>query len=512
MDPHLLSFPVVVPERLEIKSEKEETDTEEHRTPIKEEIDAFPVCGFPVVVLESLEIKSEKEETDTEEHLTPIKREIDSFPVCGEASHQQSSSVVQTKRTRKKRIEKKRNIRFNDEENKVLVTEILQRYDRLFGNLVAKTPFRVKKELWKEVQVSVSACGNQLRNYMNCRKRFVDIKRNVKSKLHQIRLNATATGGRPPDPNLSLTEMEEQVSQILNPILVEGLPGDLDIGVYAHPFPPGARASALSSPASALSSPASRLQSPLPNQEITSPVLAASQSYSLRSTSQSPRLTRRQHARVHQDNLASQQQSEVPFLESQTSRHQQLMGVQQQIVAELVSIKHILNRNSTAFDILNCSLQSIAASLIKQNELRACAPMSRRQDSASSPSYSEFGIFSTPHFPPPLSSSPATPLPSFQTPLLPDSPATFMASDPAPLLPHSAATKKRALGTRKRTVLRKYWCPVLCTWKKRSQGHTMKGSVNVSAAAPTKPYTHMSVTSPLAHQSSTMPLPTAPPS
>ncbi|MEE6515556.1 hypothetical protein FKM82_024409 [Ascaphus truei] len=81
MDPHLFSFPVVVPESLEIKSEKEETDTGEHLTPIKEEIDAFPVGGFPVVVPESLEIKSEKEEPNTEEHVTPIKIETVPFPV-----------------------------------------------------------------------------------------------------------------------------------------------------------------------------------------------------------------------------------------------------------------------------------------------------------------------------------------------------------------------------------------------------------------------------------------------
>ncbi|MEE6528830.1 hypothetical protein FKM82_017571 [Ascaphus truei] len=41
----LLSFPAVVPERLEIKSEKEEPNTEAHLTTIKSEIDTFPVGG-----------------------------------------------------------------------------------------------------------------------------------------------------------------------------------------------------------------------------------------------------------------------------------------------------------------------------------------------------------------------------------------------------------------------------------------------------------------------------------
>ncbi|XP_075444883.1 uncharacterized protein LOC142488352 isoform X2 [Ascaphus truei] len=83
MDPHL-SFPVVVPEeRLEVKSETEETDTEERLIPIKSEIDSFPVRGFPVIVSESLEMKSETEDSDTEDHLTQINREVVTFPVDG---------------------------------------------------------------------------------------------------------------------------------------------------------------------------------------------------------------------------------------------------------------------------------------------------------------------------------------------------------------------------------------------------------------------------------------------
>ncbi|MEE6525642.1 hypothetical protein FKM82_025791 [Ascaphus truei] len=86
MDLHLLSFPTVVPERLEIKSEKEEPNAEDHVTSIKREIDSFPVGGFPVIVPETLEIKSEREEPNTEAHLTTIKSEIDSFSVDG-ANH-----------------------------------------------------------------------------------------------------------------------------------------------------------------------------------------------------------------------------------------------------------------------------------------------------------------------------------------------------------------------------------------------------------------------------------------
>ncbi|KAM4687826.1 uncharacterized protein O3C94_006283 [Discoglossus pictus] len=61
---------------MDVKSEREEQDTECHLTTIKTEIVTSNVGAFPVVVLESLEVKSEREELDTEGHLTTIKSEI----------------------------------------------------------------------------------------------------------------------------------------------------------------------------------------------------------------------------------------------------------------------------------------------------------------------------------------------------------------------------------------------------------------------------------------------------
>ncbi|MEE6518032.1 hypothetical protein FKM82_028716 [Ascaphus truei] len=45
MDPRVLSFPGIVPERLQIKSEREEPNAEEHLPPIKREIHSLPVGG-----------------------------------------------------------------------------------------------------------------------------------------------------------------------------------------------------------------------------------------------------------------------------------------------------------------------------------------------------------------------------------------------------------------------------------------------------------------------------------
>ncbi|XP_075449920.1 runt-related transcription factor 1 isoform X2 [Ascaphus truei] len=100
-----------------------------------------------------------------------------------------------------------------------------------------RTTSHMKKDVWAKIIVSVS-CGNQARTYNNCRKQFDDIKRKLNVKLQTTHMHASGTGGGPPEPNPWLTPLEEQLKDKLLPIMVEGLLGDKDIGVYDHPFPP----------------------------------------------------------------------------------------------------------------------------------------------------------------------------------------------------------------------------------------------------------------------------------
>ncbi|MEE6518948.1 hypothetical protein FKM82_030293 [Ascaphus truei] len=106
-------------------------------------------------------------------------RLLESLPLeQGESSQQQASS--EPKRARKKRVEHPRNPRFNDQENTALVTGILEHYDSLYGHLV----------------------------------------------------------GGPPPQRLILTPLEELLRGKLLPVVVEGLAGDRDIGIYPSQFPP----------------------------------------------------------------------------------------------------------------------------------------------------------------------------------------------------------------------------------------------------------------------------------
>ncbi|MEE6520497.1 hypothetical protein FKM82_018411 [Ascaphus truei] len=123
---------------------------------------------------------------------------LESLPLeQGESSQQQPSS--EPKPARKKRVEKPRNPRFNDQENRALVTGILEHYDSLYGHLV----------------------------------------------------------GGPPPQRLILTPLEELLRGKLLPVVVEGLAGDRDIGIYPSQFPPVAPGGHVSPEMEQVSSPGS---------------------------------------------------------------------------------------------------------------------------------------------------------------------------------------------------------------------------------------------------------------
>ncbi|MEE6520050.1 hypothetical protein FKM82_017846, partial [Ascaphus truei] len=92
------------------------------------------------------------------------------------------------KPARKKRVEKPRNPRFNDQENRALVTGILEHYDSLYGHLVARTSSSSKNEMWDTIIIGVNACGNRVRDKLNCRKRFDDIRSKLKKKIQDQRV------------------------------------------------------------------------------------------------------------------------------------------------------------------------------------------------------------------------------------------------------------------------------------------------------------------------------------
>ncbi|XP_075443639.1 uncharacterized protein LOC142487717 [Ascaphus truei] len=181
---------------------------------------------------------------------------LESLPLEeGESSQHQPSS--EPKPARKKRVEKPRNPRFNDQENTALVTGILEHYDSIYGHLVGRTSSSSRKEMWDTIVIGVNACGNSVRDKYHCRKRFDDIRSKLKKKIQDQRVHATGTGGGPTPQRLILTPLEELLRAKLLPVVVEGLAGDRDIGIYPSQFPPVAPGGHVSPEREQVSSPGS---------------------------------------------------------------------------------------------------------------------------------------------------------------------------------------------------------------------------------------------------------------
>ncbi|MEE6520169.1 hypothetical protein FKM82_017980 [Ascaphus truei] len=93
--------------------------------------------------------------------------------------------------------------------------------------------------MWDTIVIGVNTCGNHVRDKRNCHKRFDDIRSKLKKKIQHQRVHATGTGGGPTPQRLILSPLEELLRAKLLPVVVEGLPGDRDIGIYPSQFPPG---------------------------------------------------------------------------------------------------------------------------------------------------------------------------------------------------------------------------------------------------------------------------------
>ncbi|XP_075450996.1 uncharacterized protein LOC142492204 [Ascaphus truei] len=111
--------------------------------------------------------------------------------------------------------------------------------------------------MWDTIVIGVNACGNSVRDKYHCRKRFDDIRSKLKKKIQDQRVHATGTGGGPTPQRLILTPLEELLRAKLLPVVVEGLPGDRDIGIYPSQFPPVAPEGHVSPETEQVSSPGS---------------------------------------------------------------------------------------------------------------------------------------------------------------------------------------------------------------------------------------------------------------
>ncbi|XP_068111927.1 uncharacterized protein [Hyperolius riggenbachi] len=100
--------------------------------------------------------------------------------------------------------------RFSEPENIVLIENLLPHFDRLFGRLSSQTDSTTKSRIWKSIANAVTALGGARRDVQHCKKRYQDIKGNIRKKIaaHQAAVLSAGDSARSKVP-LFLLESEE---------------------------------------------------------------------------------------------------------------------------------------------------------------------------------------------------------------------------------------------------------------------------------------------------------------
>ncbi|XP_075454992.1 uncharacterized protein LOC142494319 [Ascaphus truei] len=303
---------------------------------------------------------------------------LESLPLeQGECSQQQPSS--EPKPARKKRVEKPRNPRFNDQENRALVTGILEHYDSLYGHLVARTSSSSKNEMWDTIIIGVNACGNRVRDKLNCRKRFDDIRSKLKKKIQDQRVHASGTGGGPPPQRLILTPLEELLQGKLLPVVVEGLVGDRDIGIYPSQFPPVAPGGHVSPETEQVSSPGSCSSTHLEEHDDEDDDDDAAIDTEMQSSDHEevPIETVTQPNRPSSKTYDAIVASEGKIVEAENRRHSDLMRVhermislQEETISQLSHLHRVFIEVPKQLQKINTSLEALVVQQTQANYLR----------------------------------------------------------------------------------------------------------------------------------------------
>ncbi|XP_075056564.1 myb-related transcription factor, partner of profilin-like [Mixophyes fleayi] len=111
--------------------------------------------------------------------------------------------------------------RFSEQQNNILVDKIVTNYDVLYGKRAHVTSHQQRNQIWRQISDTVTSCGQVPKSVEHCRKRFRDCKRIVKKKMAASKRHAKGTGGGKP-ANISMKPWEVRLSEVLDPVLVEG--------------------------------------------------------------------------------------------------------------------------------------------------------------------------------------------------------------------------------------------------------------------------------------------------
>uniref|UniRef100_A0A803KE10 Myb/SANT-like DNA-binding domain-containing protein n=1 Tax=Xenopus tropicalis TaxID=8364 RepID=A0A803KE10_XENTR len=115
----------------------------------------------------------------------------------------------------------KRMSKFSDEELEVLIREVTEKYEMLYGSLASKLTNQRKKQIWETIRSKVCAVGVKPRSIIQLKKRWLDIRRRTKDKLGQLEKIRHKTGGGE-ENTASLNRFETQVQETIPELLIKG--------------------------------------------------------------------------------------------------------------------------------------------------------------------------------------------------------------------------------------------------------------------------------------------------
>ncbi|XP_075051838.1 uncharacterized protein LOC142138789 [Mixophyes fleayi] len=111
--------------------------------------------------------------------------------------------------------------RFSEQQNNILVDKIVTNYDVLYGKRAHVASHQQRNQIWRQISDMVTSYGHVPKSVKHCRKLFRDCKRIVKKKMAASKRHAKGTGGGKP-ANISMKPWEVRLSEVLDPVLVEG--------------------------------------------------------------------------------------------------------------------------------------------------------------------------------------------------------------------------------------------------------------------------------------------------
>ncbi|XP_075444692.1 uncharacterized protein LOC142488204 [Ascaphus truei] len=232
--------------------------------------------------------------------------------------------------------------------------------------------------MWDTIKIGVNACGNRVRDKGNCRKRFDDIRSKLKKKIQDQRVHASGTGGGPPPQRLILTPLEELLRGKLLPVVVEGLAGDRDIGIYPSQFPPVAPGGHVSPETEQVSSPGSCSSTHLEEHDDEDDDDAAIDTEIQSSDHEEvPIETVTQPNRPSTNTYDAIVASEGKIVEAENRRHSDLMTVyermislQEETISQLSHLHRVFIEVPKQMQKINTSLEALVVQQTQANYLR----------------------------------------------------------------------------------------------------------------------------------------------